>query len=46
MDLVELIRATAENQYKLMMAIADHIEKIEQELDNLKEKQDDPQRAR
>jgi hypothetical protein len=32
MNIVEMIKATAENQYKLMMQMAAHIEQLEQQL--------------
>ena len=34
-NITELIRVTAENHYKLMMAMADHIESLEREVAEL-----------
>lgn len=40
-NIVDMIKTTADNQYELMLAIAEHIEKLEQEIRDLKAQLDD-----
>jgi hypothetical protein len=45
MNIIDLIRTTAENQYELMMAMADHIEELEKKIGELSQKPKPRQRG-